>query len=683
MIPFIIFYALFKRFTLSLGQPLFRPHIPSLEHADQSLSLSLNDSLNSSGYVQHRQHDGDVFIDILRRDEVLKQKRSLNQAKAIEDELKDMSAHQVKALQISNTILKDSREKHIEELYRILVASTLTNSSAGDQIDSTNAENNNYYNEEGSNHVNNGVSETIERFNNFKTKILDFSLVQTDAMIPEVSTLLKDMRREYEEVCRLNRTETFEDREDVAEDGRKTPILVTFDEFRRLALRAIKHRNGTGKAYLCAPKKKPELALQMMFKNLKEETFHPIIDKTSQQLANRPKNSKFRDIPIEDILQAEGERMKSKVEIARFEKFIKDGKDFTYKPTLFKPPSYVKAKYRGMDIVTEEEPGEGGEFIASTHPLPQDGGYATDGFQMQQSGFIEDNSTIFTDDMMSLSNSILHEYEGPTLAPLASMSGGSNTFSRCMVHEDKHNVSYLSSGSPDADHDVVNALNNFPKRRPQSTVSVTNSSAHSELDIQPLYLQHPQRQDHHQPLDGVALDRFHSFNDTSSNSQQQGDSTINTSFSSTKPDASYLGMHMKLSTLKAKNPSHRHSHQRVNPNECGSLNTLATNSQASAIGHSEVEGVSYYSEVNHPNGSFKKGHKSGNPQYFMSKPPPPPLPHEIGSVDDTEYFDSREINNDFVKHRPKNPTSPNARSKSPSLLPPPPPPLPLQTKSKS
>ena len=129
-------------------------------------------------------------------------------------------------------------------------------------------------------------------------------------MVPEVSALLRDMQREYEHLCRLNRTETYQDTDDEEEQQQREheeheeSPLVTFDEFRTLALRAIKHRNGTGKAYICAPKKKPEVAMQMVIKNLKEETFHPTIDKNSLQLAQRPVTSKLKTVAIEDILQA-------------------------------------------------------------------------------------------------------------------------------------------------------------------------------------------------------------------------------------------------------------------------------------------------------------------------------------------------------------------------------------------
>lgn len=353
----------------------------------------------------------DIFSDILRRDELLKQKRSLSQAKAVEDELKDISVHQAKALQSSNMILKDSREKQIEELYRMLLASTHTTHSANNASICERSQ-----------------EESTDEISDFKARILDFNLVHTDVMIPEVNSLLLDMRREYEEICRMNRTETFEDREE--EDvSKQSSIPLTFDEFRRLALRAIRHRNGTGKAYVCAPRKKPEVAMQMVINHLKEETFHPVIDKASKQMVVRHQ-PKFKNVAIEDILQAEGERMKSKKEIAKFEKFVKESKDYTYKPTLFKPPSYVKAKYRGM----EEEEGEEREQSRAVGGTMQD-----------VAEYFDDNSTIGTEDLLSLSDSVQHHH--PLENALPPLSGHSAACTPCRVH-DVLDVSYLSVTSP-------------------------------------------------------------------------------------------------------------------------------------------------------------------------------------------------------------------------------------------
>ena len=274
--------------------------IPSLEACDSSL---LNDSICSTETTSGRRrlNNEDVFTDILRRDDLLKQKRNLSQARAIEEEMKDMSIHRAKALETSNSILKDSREKQIEELYRMLIVSTsftagTTTATATGAGGSTTEDD-----------LNRVSSDDLK---DYKSRVLDFGLVHTDAMVPEVSALLRDMQREYEHLCRLNRTETYQDTDDEEEQQQREQEeheespLVTFDEFRTLALRAIKHRNGTGKAYICAPKKKPEVAMQMVIKNLKEETFHPTIDKNSLQLAQRPVTSKLKTVAIEDILQA-------------------------------------------------------------------------------------------------------------------------------------------------------------------------------------------------------------------------------------------------------------------------------------------------------------------------------------------------------------------------------------------
>ena len=425
------------------GKPLFRPTVPSLEHNEaRHSSPALNDSIYSTESTR-RPNNEDIFTDILRRDELLKQKRSLNQAKAAEDMIRDMSANQVKALQTSNSILKDSTEKHIEELFRMLVATSME----GHAVNNLNL-----------NRIDlNGDGES--ECDDFKSRVLDFGVVQMDALVPEVGNLLRDMRKEYEEICRLNRTETYEDRES-DEPHEPESILITFYEFRKLALRAIKHRNGTGKAYICAPRKKPELAMQMVINNLKEETFRPIIDKTSQQLAQRTVTSKLKSVAIEDVIHAEGERLKSKIEIARFEKFLKESKDYTYKPTLFKPPSYVKPKYRGLDSLhnssnQEEENNENAVQNEQTDGQNSPSGHKRSSRVVYRhvsevDYYDDDSSTILTVDGMPPEDHAFHGSD-PNLPPL----GGGGTATPCRVH-DFVDISYLSSESP-GDDDAASA----------------------------------------------------------------------------------------------------------------------------------------------------------------------------------------------------------------------------------
>jgi len=110
-----------------------------------------------------------------------------------------------------------------------------------------------------------------------------------------------------------------------------------------------------------------------------EETFCPQIDPVSDKLSRR----KGREIShgqgqgkgqqqagkaaagksIEDILLAEGERVKEKVEKARLEKAKKEESQLSFKPVMIKAPKHIKPKYRGLSDSTKPPP-----------PLPAESG---------------------------------------------------------------------------------------------------------------------------------------------------------------------------------------------------------------------------------------------------------------------------------------------------------------------
>jgi hypothetical protein len=105
----------------------------------------------------------------------------------------------------------------------------------------------------------------------------------------------------------------------------------------------------------------------MIRQNQQQETFRPKIDKTSSELsASRQKL--LQEQPIELILQAEGHKVRGKVEAARQEQVLREAEELTFKPQLFRPPSYVQARYRGE---AEENAYKGdAEEEVKQHPPP-------------------------------------------------------------------------------------------------------------------------------------------------------------------------------------------------------------------------------------------------------------------------------------------------------------------------
>lgn len=158
----------------------------------------------------------------------------------------------------------------------------------------------------------------------------------------------------------LSGSNEVDDRAPMIVSSPPTDLLVSYEEFKSLASQCMKQRSGPGKGYISAPKKKPDVAIQMKLQQYAEETFRPDIDPGSLSLASRHRHSQLRQdaISIEDILLTDGAMMKDKIELLRQQKILAESEQLTFKPTLIKPPSYITPRYRGMEILEEEDEDE-------------------------------------------------------------------------------------------------------------------------------------------------------------------------------------------------------------------------------------------------------------------------------------------------------------------------------------
>ena len=337
-----------SKHDVNTGEALFQPKVGP--DPDEALGY---------GATNHKSINGpkrNVFEDIMLKDKLLKQKKKEAEDKAVAQSMKAISDKQVKALESSHQILQQSTQNNIEELFQVLLEAQQHIIQDSNHSESTS-----------------GKSSSEPEW---KSYLVDLDLINTEMMIPEVGLLLNEVR-----AFKLNRmqhsapsvkdveTENGSYRAESATQN----MLVSFESFRKLVLKCMKRRDGTGRSYVYVPKKKADVTLQMIQNDLKEETFQPKIDKNSISMSLR-RHKDLSDYPIEDVLQVEGERIRSKWENARQARILQDSRELTFKPKLFKPPSYVKPKYWGMEVSaaasdSEDEPeprsqpvNESGEF---------------------------------------------------------------------------------------------------------------------------------------------------------------------------------------------------------------------------------------------------------------------------------------------------------------------------------
>lgn len=187
-----------------------------------------------SSHLEREVHSHDEFIvDLLRRGNEMKEKRHDRHLKAMKVEA-PIESIIPKALPESERILQESNLKVIEELFTVLV------------------------NKEGTH----SVVKSPDRQARFAGIKVNLDSLVLDGMVIEVQELLMAAKENH--------------RASLKENG-QTPndMRVSFNDFSRLIFATLQKKKGIGKAYICAPKKKPDVTMKMMLEDEKELTFTP------------------------------------------------------------------------------------------------------------------------------------------------------------------------------------------------------------------------------------------------------------------------------------------------------------------------------------------------------------------------------------------------------------------------
>jgi hypothetical protein len=309
-------------FDQSTQRPLYRPH--------------LDPSPNYSSFTEPSIASVDVVHRLSVKDIEAKRRR----AALVEEHLRSMEREQrekqVAALPQSTDILAKATERSIAEMFRSLLASVgaaeNARASPGENIPQTRK------NGDGID----AAPATCEK----DKELLNLSLVQPKAMVPEAAELLLDV------FSQKKRSDS------PSAESKGTAWCVTFPEFRLLLLDAIERRGKDpnaavlGRSYVHVPRKRPVEASKKEQEELAESTFTPAIDKGSTAIlrntgrvvdagVNRNKQ------PVETKLLNQGRKMEGHKEELRKKKEEQEKKTLTFRPKLFKPPKSVVPHYRG------------------------------------------------------------------------------------------------------------------------------------------------------------------------------------------------------------------------------------------------------------------------------------------------------------------------------------------------
>lgn len=307
-------------------QPLFKPVVippPS----EKGVSVT-----NSTDLQESRKRD--IFTELLEQSDIKIRNRLLEQQRFYQEQDEKIAKERATALPQSEQILRDATDRSIEEMYRLLIAtSTIEINNNDSTVDKAEL-----------------ICKMSTDIQNWELQVLDLNKVNLDVMIPEIKTLVTEVRKE-----KLKKFEKLSNNSVVASASSSSPLIVDFKEFSTLVRICLKKRNGPGRTYVYAPKKKPQVTLELIQSELQEETYQPVIDKVSAAIAKdrylkKDITGAAQPRSIEEVLIKEGKKVQEKVEIARKQKEEQEIQGLKFKPKMFKAPKNVVPRYRGLPV---------------------------------------------------------------------------------------------------------------------------------------------------------------------------------------------------------------------------------------------------------------------------------------------------------------------------------------------
>ena len=300
-------------------KPLWKPSIgPPPPSGGVSSSVHVQ---KPDGSTQKRD-----IVDVLYAKEKRRQERLVTLVK--EKERRDIEATgpevKVHALEESDKILQAAMDRSIEEMFRLLYVATTGHGISPSKKITAAAGTASMSTEEDlqrAQSISNASEALKKESDDWEGLELDLGLVQPDMMIPEVTALLKQVVRDARADKQKKAVDCVTDPVAVgnggivsltgrssssasaridklvgslgSKGGRLAPtggeasevLPTSYDAFYELVRRALSARDGIGRFYLYAPRKKPEVAMQMIRENEKNITFQPKINGRSQVIA--------------------------------------------------------------------------------------------------------------------------------------------------------------------------------------------------------------------------------------------------------------------------------------------------------------------------------------------------------------------------------------------------------------
>ena len=317
-------------------------------------------SVYSSTPVFSSEKKETIYEKLLRKGAEAKERAKLLKAKVLKKEKYDIEKNYSQPLSKSKTILKESSDQCVEEIFKLLIANQLFFQK--NAIPSTENNDKNGVGVQSNERIKltaeylSDVSEKLEKFDNLT---LDIRTIDPNLVVEEVQALLSDLRTLGLKNASLQLQKLEDDQrgqekgqEEEQEQKEATPAasdiyyFVSFEQFQGMIKQCTaKRAGGVGRSYIYTPKVRDTTVKEMLAEESKEYTYCPTITEKSKQLAkNRGRGDVAIDVILNDEAYMRDQRMQHMKTLIEYDQ----NKECTFKPTLYAPPKSVIPTYRGQ-----------------------------------------------------------------------------------------------------------------------------------------------------------------------------------------------------------------------------------------------------------------------------------------------------------------------------------------------
>jgi len=288
-----------------------------------------------------------IYDKLLRKGAEAKERAKLLKDKVLKKEKNDIDKNYSQPLTKSKTILKESFEQCVSEIFKLLIANqlffqknavpTVEKEDNSSTIPTRDLKITAEY-----------INEVSEKLTSFEGVLLDVRTIDPTLVLEDVQHLLTDLRDLgiSNALKKSRRNETNTDNKTPSTTVDDAPFFISFEQFQEMIRQCTaKRAGGVGRSYIITPKPRDTAVKQMMMEESKECTFRPTIDSKSDELAKRKGRgeSSIATILSDEALMTEQRKQSTKLLVD-----YNNNKECTFKPKLYAAPSHVVPTYRGQ-----------------------------------------------------------------------------------------------------------------------------------------------------------------------------------------------------------------------------------------------------------------------------------------------------------------------------------------------